>query len=74
MANITPRKRTCILTLSQHCNCTQRATASMVDVSQKSVSRMIWLHAETGSVVPRRKEQKTATRIHERVVLNCRKI
>jgi len=38
-------------------NYTQRAIASMVDVGQKPVSRIIWQHAQTGSVVPRRKSK-----------------
>jgi len=68
----------------------QRAIGSMVGVSQKSVSRIMRQHAETGSVVPRskgkcgRKRKSTPKneaivlrnrkRFHERVVLNCRKI
>ena len=54
MADITPRKRSRILTLSEHCNY-QTAIANIVGVSQKSVSRIIKQQDATGSVTPRRK-------------------
>ena len=55
MADITPRKRNCILTFSEHCNYTQTAIANIVGVSQKSVPRIIKHQDVTGSVTPRRK-------------------
>ena len=57
MADITPRKQNCILTLSEHCNYTQTVIANIVGVSQKSVSRIIKQQEETGSVTSRRKEK-----------------
>ena len=53
MADITPRKRSRILTLADHSDCTQRTIASLVGVSQKSVSRII-KQAGTGSYSPKR--------------------
>ena len=55
MANITPRKRNPILTLSEHCDYTQKAIANIVEVSQKSVSQIIKQQESIGSVTPRRK-------------------
>ena len=55
MADITPKKRSRIVTLAKHTKYTQRDMASIVGVSQKSVSRIIKQQAETGSVTPKRK-------------------
>ena len=55
MADITPKKRSRIVTLAKHTGYTQRNIASIVGVSQKSVSRIIKQQAETGSVIPKRK-------------------
>jgi len=40
MADIIPRKRSRIVTLSEHCNHVKTAIAKTVEVSQKSVSRI----------------------------------
>ena len=72
MADITPRKRSRILTLLEHCDCTQTALARIVGVSQKSVSRIIMQQKETGSVSPRRKGKcgrKPKTTPYDDVVL-----
>ena len=55
MADITPRKRNRILTLSEHCNYTQTAIANIVGVCQKPLFRIIEQQDATGSVTPRRK-------------------
>jgi len=55
LADIILRKRTRILTLSQHCGYAQRAIASVLGVSETSLSRVTRQHAETDSVVPKRK-------------------
>jgi transposase len=53
--DVTPRKRTKIVTLHEHTAKTYRDIASVVGVSLATVSRVIKLKHETGSVSPKRK-------------------
>lgn len=53
--DVTPRKRTKIVTLHEHTDKTYREIAALVDVSLATVSRVIKLKQEKGSFSPRRK-------------------
>lgn len=53
--DITPRKRTKIVTLHEHTDKTYREIAAVVGVSLATVSRVIKLKQETGSFSPKRK-------------------
>ena len=63
----TPRKRSKIVTLSVHCNKTQREIASLCHVSQKTVSNILRRYHESGSFSPQRqgkcgRKRKTTAR------------
>ena len=51
----TPRKRTSIMTLHEHTEKTYREIAGTVGVSLATVSRVVKMKKETGSVTPKRK-------------------
>ena len=53
--DVTPRKRASILTLHEHTGKTYRDIAVAVGVSLATVSRVIKMKKETGSVIPKRK-------------------
>ncbi|CAI5784273.1 domain-containing [Podarcis lilfordi] len=53
--DVTPRKCTKIVTLHEHSAKTYREIASVVGVSLATVSRVIKLKQQTGSVSPKRK-------------------
>ena len=53
--NITPRKRTRIVTLHTLASFSQRKIAEMVGVSLGAVNRIVKQSKETGNVVTRRK-------------------
>jgi len=53
--DVTPRKRTKIVTLHEHTSSTYREIAKIVGVSLATVSRVIKLKHDTGSVTPKRK-------------------
>ena len=53
MADITPKKRSRIITLAEHTKYTQRNVASLVGVSQKSVFEIIEQQAEMHSFTPK---------------------
>lgn len=65
--DVTPRKRTKIVTLHEHTFKTYREIAQVVGVSLATVSRVIQLKNQSGSVSPKRKgncgrKRKTTTR------------
>ena len=55
MADITPKKRTCIWTLHEHCQASTRDIAKLYNVSEFSVVRIIRRFKEIGSLSPKRK-------------------
>lgn len=77
MADITPKKRSRIISLAEHTEYTQRNIASLVGVSQKSVSRIIKQNEETGSFTPKRKgrcgrKRKTTPRDDAVIIRNSK--
>jgi len=57
MTDITPTKRSPIVTFWEKCECTQTASANIAGVSRRYVSQFITQQKQkaTGSVTPRRK-------------------
>ena len=77
MVAITPKKRRRIITRAEHIENTQKNIASLVEVSQKSVSRIIKQPAETGSFTPEHKrrcerKRKTIPRDHAFLIRNSK--
>ncbi|XP_063855001.1 uncharacterized protein LOC135097165 [Scylla paramamosain] len=56
--DVTPRKRTKIVTLHEHTSSTYREIAKIVGVSLATVSRVIKLKHDTGSVTPKQLEKR----------------
>ena len=54
MADITPKKRACILTLCEHCQASTRDIAKLYNVSEFSVARII-RQFKNGSLLSKRK-------------------
>ena len=74
----TPRKRVKILTLHEHTAKKQREIASIVDVNQSTVSRILKQARTTGTLAPKRKEKcgrkrKTSTRDDIRLLRESKK-
>ena len=55
MADITPKKRACILTLHEHCQASTKDIAKLYNVNQFSVARIIRQFKETESLSLKRK-------------------
>ena len=74
MMDVSPRKRSKIITLHQFTSMTQRSIAAEVGVNQSSVCRIIARHVKSGKMSPTRKgkcgRKKKLTKREERMLLS----
>ena len=75
--DITPRKRSKIVTLHEHSSMTQRQIAQECKVSLGAVNKIIHLHLQTGTVSPKRKghcgrKRKTTSRDDAMIIRNSK--